>query len=161
MEIIKDKKIVADEWTVFDGDGESVVEAAEDKVIYPYTVYAANQESLKGKAKGILLDSDNHPEDIQDDLESFELIAINFPTFMDGRGYSYAKILRDRFAYEGELRAVGDVLRDQLFYMARCGFNAFKVKEGKDINDAIKGLDDFSVKYQVSVDEKLPLYRRR
>ena len=100
-------------------------------------------------------------KDIEGDLDKFELIAINFPTFNDGRGYSMAKLLRDRFGFKKELRAVGDVMRDQIFYLQRCGFNAYEVKAGRDINDAVKAFEDFTVKYQVSSDEDVPLYRRK
>ena len=89
------------------------------------------------------------------------LIAINFPKFTDGRGYSMASTLRTRLGYKGELRAIGDVLRDQLFYMQRLGFNAFDVRADKDIHAAGQSLGDFSETYQGAVDQPLPLFRRR
>jgi uncharacterized protein (DUF934 family) len=85
---------------------------------------------------------------------------VDFPKFTDGRGYSIAYNLRARLGYTGELRAIGDVLRDQLFYMQRVGFDAFAVRADKNIHDAVKGLTDFSEKYQASWDEKNPLFRR-
>jgi uncharacterized protein (DUF934 family) len=85
---------------------------------------------------------------------------VDFPKFTDGRGYSIAYNLRARLGYTGELRAIGDVLRDQLFYMQRVGFDAFAVRADKNIHDAVKGLTDFSEKYQTSWDEKNPLFRR-
>ncbi len=154
MKIIKDKAIVEDSWVHYHGEGEM----PDGNVIVSLKVW--QETDLSGRRIGLQLEPDQHPKDISDDLDNFELIAINFPTFHDGRGYSYAKILRDRFGYVGEIRAVGDVMRDQLYYLQRCGFTAYEIKAGKDINDAIKGFDDFSVKYQVSSDENLPLYRR-
>jgi uncharacterized protein (DUF934 family) len=71
-------------------------------------------------------------EEIADDLEHFQVIALNFPAFTDGRHYSSARLLRDRYGYKGEMRAIGDVLRDQLFYMRRCGFDAFAVRPDRD-----------------------------
>ena len=157
MQIIKDKAIVEDQWVHFDGQGD----LPDGDLIVSLDVWQTRANELQGRRVGLQLEPDQHPKDIRDELANFELIAINFPTFMDGRGYSYAKILRDRFGFEGEIRAVGDVMRDQMFYMQRCGFTAYEVKEGRDIHDAIKEIDDFSVKYQVSADEHTPIYRRR
>ena len=88
------------------------------------------------------------------------MLAVDFPKFSDGRGYSIAYNIRSRLGYTGEVRAIGDVLRDQLFYMHRVGFNAFATREDRSIQDALKGLTDFSETYQTSWDEKNPLFRR-
>jgi uncharacterized protein (DUF934 family) len=88
------------------------------------------------------------------------VIAVDFPKFGDGRGYSIAYRLRARLGYRGELRAIGDVLRDQMFYMQRAGFDAFATRADKDIHEAVKSLSDFSLNYQASVDEAQPLFRR-
>lgn len=157
MQIIKDKTIVEDSWVHYIGEGE----LPEGDVILPLDYWQQHKSDLEGRRIAIQLEPDQHPEVIQDDLEKFEVVALNFPTFTDGRAYTYAKILRDRFGYQKEIRAVGDVMRDQLFYMQRCGFNAYEIKEGRDIEDAVKAFDDFSVKYQVSADEHRPLYRRK
>ena len=93
-------------------------------------------------------------------LDEVTLLAVEFPKFTDGRGYSIARILRDRYGYTGELRAVGDVLHDQLLFMARCGFDAFELKAGKDIDGALAAFDAFSVYYQGAADEPEPLWRR-
>ena len=93
-------------------------------------------------------------------MGKFSVIAVDFPKFADGRGYSIAYNLRARLGYVGELRAIGDVLRDQLFYMQRVGFDAFSPRPDKNIHDALKGLTDFSETYQTSFDQKLPLFRR-
>ena len=110
---------------------------------------------------GVWLDSNQDAADIANAVSNFAVVAVNFPKFADGRGYSIATQLRSRYGYEGELRAIGDVLRDQLFYMQRVGFNAFAVRADKDIHDALKALKDFSVTYQGSVDQPLPLFKRR
>lgn len=94
------------------------------------------------------------------DLHYFQVIAIHFPKFVDGRGYSTARLLRERFHYEGEIRAVGDVMQDQLFFMSRVGFDAFALKEGKDHSQALKALHTFKNPYQGAVDNPLPLFRR-
>ena len=101
------------------------------------------------------------PAALAADIKTLALIAVNFPTFKDGRGYSTAYLLRTRYSYTGELRAVGDIQRDQLFYLHRVGFNAFAVREDKDIEAALKSLNDFSNVYQASVVQSSPLFRRR
>ena len=110
---------------------------------------------------GIKVSGDVEPEVLADHLGNVDLIAIEFPVFRDGRGYSLARILRDRLGYQGELRACGDVLRDQLFYMQRCGFNSFEPREDRCIEDALNGLADFTVTYQADANEKRPIYQRR
>ncbi|HRH91924.1 MAG TPA: DUF934 domain-containing protein, partial [Agitococcus sp.] len=111
--------------------------------------------------KGVMLQPDQHPEIIANDVQQLDMIALDFPAFADGRGYSYAALLRQRFGFTGELRATGDVFKDNLFYLKRCGFNSFAVRADKDIHVALQGLNDFSESYQASVDESRPLYRRR
>ncbi len=93
-------------------------------------------------------------------IDRLRLVEISFPRFRDGRGYSAARILREEMGYTGELRAIGDVLRDQLFSMQRCGFNAFATRQDRSIEDALKGLTVFSEVYQASVDQDVPLFRR-
>jgi uncharacterized protein (DUF934 family) len=109
---------------------------------------------------GIWFASDEQAHTVKDELDNFALIAIDFPKFSDGRGYSIAFNLRKRLGYTGELRAIGDVLRDQLFQMQRCGFNAYATRQDRSIYDALKGLTVFSETYQGSVDQALPLFRR-
>ena len=116
---------------------------------------------LVGGGLGVWLDADEEAEEIGDDVDQFQVIALNFPAFTDGRNYSPARLLRDRYGFKGELRAIGDVLRDQLFYMRRCGFDAFALRADKDPYDALESLKDFSVTYQAATDEPQPLFRRR
>ncbi len=110
---------------------------------------------------GVRLEPDHDPVSIVDDLDRFSLIAVVFPKFTDGRGYSIARLLRDRYDYRGRLRAVGDVLRDQLFYMLRCGFDSFALKHEEQIEGALSAYHDFSEAYQTSVDRRVPLFARR
>ncbi len=162
--IIKDRQIVADDWNVLkleEGQAPESVTVAAGKVLVPLKVWQAQRAALSSRADvGVWIDSDETADALKDDAAKLPLIAVNFPKFADGRGYSIAYNLRARLKYAGELRAIGDVLRDQLFYMQRAGFNAFAVREDKDINDALKGLSDFSQPYQNSVDIKAPLWRR-
>lgn len=163
-DIIKNRAVVSDDWTVLrlaEGETPETIEVPAGKVIVPLTVWKAQREKLRGRSElGIWLASSERPEELKGELGNFKLVAVDFPKFMDGRGYSIAYNLRARLGYTGELRAIGDVLRDQLFYMQRVGFDSFAVRADKNIHDALKGLTDFSETYQNSWDQKNPLFRR-
>lgn len=137
-------------------------------IIVPLAVWIHRRHELTERVSageiGIWLDSFETIETLlatTDNLNRFPVIALNFPKFVDGRHYSTAVLLRTRLGFRNELRAVGDVLRDQLFFLARCGFNAFAVRADRDIHDALKGLQDFSEPYQGSTANPAPLFRRR
>jgi uncharacterized protein (DUF934 family) len=167
-QIIKGREVVADDWGVLrllDADAPESVEVPAGKIIVPLTVWQAQRDTLMKRAGshgeiGIWFASDEQAHTVKDELDNFALIAIDFPKFSDGRGYSIAFNLRKRLGYTGELRAIGDVLRDQLFQMQRCGFNAYATRQDRSIHDALKGLTVFSETYQGSVDQALPLFRR-
>ncbi|MBL8557335.1 MAG: DUF934 domain-containing protein [Hyphomonadaceae bacterium] len=101
------------------------------------------------------------PLALEGQLEGVTLFAIDFAKFSDGRGLSSGVLLRKRLGYTGELRAVGDVARDQLFQMARCGFDAFQLRDGQDVNDALKAFSDYGEVYQDAADGRAPIFRRR
>lgn len=101
------------------------------------------------------------PAAFADRLAAAARVEVHFPKFTDGRGYSIARLLRERHGYAGELRAVGDIGRDQLFYLARVGFDAFLLREGEDAEAALAALAGFSEAYQASVERPQPLFRRR
>jgi uncharacterized protein (DUF934 family) len=94
-------------------------------------------------------------------LAALKVVAVNFPKTADGRGYSIGRLLRERYGYRGELRAIGAVARDNLQQLARCGFDAFQLRDGEDAREAMKGLDDFSEAYQASAAQPAPLFLRR
>ena len=162
--IIKDKAIVNDDWNVLklaEGETPDSVTVPAGRQIVPLQVWLTQKTSLAARSDiGVWFASDERPEQLKEDAARLPLIAVDFPSFADGRGYSIAFNLRTRLGYEGELRAMGDVLRDQLFYMQRVGFNAFATREDRSIEDALKGLSDFSDAYQTSWDQKTPLFRR-
>ena len=162
--IIKNKTVVNDDWCVLrlgENDTPETVQVPTGKIIVPLQVWQAQRDTLQARAQlGVWLGSAERAEDLQHDLGRFAVIAVDFPKFADGRGYSIAYHLRVRLGYQGELRAIGDVLRDQMFYMQRAGFDAFAPRADKDIHEALKGLSDFSVTYQASADEAQPLFRR-
>ena len=163
-QIIKNKAIVTDDWSVLHLSEEQTpdqVTVPEGKVIVPLKVWLAQKATLQGRPDlGVWFASDERPETLKGEVDQFSVIAVDFPKFADGRGYSIAYNLRARLGYSGELRAIGDVLRDQMFYMQRVGFDAFAPRADRSIEDALKGLSDFSEKYQTSWDEKSPLFRR-
>jgi len=107
------------------------------------------------------LEPGDDPARVVDRLGAAARVEVNFPSFTDGRGYSIARLLRERYAYQGELRAVGDVQRDHLFYLSRCGFDAFLLRDGQDAEESLCALHDFSEAYQASVERPEPLFRRR
>lgn len=162
--IIKNKSIVPDDWTVLRLEADQTPEnvtVAPGKIIVPLKVWQAQRETLQQRPDiGVWLASDERPEELKGDIQKFSVIAVDFPKFSDGRGYSIAYNLRARLGYSGELRAIGDVLRDQLFYMQRVGFDAFATRPDRNIEEALKGLSDFSEVYQTAIDQKLPLFRR-
>lgn len=163
-EIIKDRTIVQDDWTVLtlaEDDSAETVTVPAGKTIVPLPVWLAQHATLQQRSDiGVWIAPNEQPDALQADLAHLALIAVDFPKFSDGRGYSIAYHLRARMGYEGELRAIGDVLRDQLFYMQRVGFNAFATRPDRSIQEALKGLTDFSETYQNSWDQKAPLFRR-
>jgi uncharacterized protein (DUF934 family) len=163
-QIIKGRQIVADDWSVLRLEEDEAADSAlvpAGKVIVPLAVWLAQRELLAARADiGVWIGADERPETLKGELEKFAVVAVDFPKFTDGRGYSIAYNLRKRLGYTGELRAIGDVLRDQLFSMHRVGFDAFATRPDRSIHDALKGLTVFSETYQASVDQDLPLYRR-
>jgi uncharacterized protein (DUF934 family) len=164
MALIKDRKLAHDPWKLLDGsEGALPSIPGTGNVIVPLAAWQALRAELIARADGVgvWLSATDDPADIAADLEHLQVVAVNFKTFNDGRGYSTARLLRERYGWRGELRAVGDVLRDQLFYLARCGFDAFELRDGDDIEEALAAFNDFSEAYQASIDRPLPLFRRR
>ncbi len=111
-------------------------------------------------ATALCINNDASLAGIEGDIHQFKVIVLEFPTFKDGRAYSQARLLRERYNYAGDIRARGDILRDQLQYMVRCGFNVFEFK-GEDTIDAAAALTEFSRAYQSAADKDAPIWRRR
>ncbi len=153
MPLIKDRRIVADDWRHV-ADGEAL--PAEGGVIVSLARWQAERDSLDGRNAplGIRLKSDERPDSIAADLDRFGLVALEFPGFKDGRAYSTARLLRERYRYTGELRAVGEVLRDQLYFMLRCGFDAFEYSGATAAQEAVAAFDEMSVVYQTAADRR-------
>ncbi len=163
--IIRNGAIVDDQWITLGSEDAAPIPSATEApfLMVSLKVWQAKRDPLLARdgQLGLLLETNDEPAPIGADVARFGVIAIHFAQFTDGRGYSLGRLLRDRYCYSGELRAVGDVLQDQLFYLKRSGFNAFAVRADKSIDAALKSLNDFSETYQGAWDQPLPLFKRR
>lgn len=165
--IIKHGKILNDDWQVLrlaEGQAPESVALPGGKVLLPLAVWQGRQAELAGRPEvGVWLDSAEPAEALAADVPRLPVIAVNFPKFADGRGYSTAALLRTRYGFGGELRAIGEVLRDQFFFLVRCGFDALQPAEGKytdaQLEASLASLADFSEPYQGAVDQP-PVWRR-
>ncbi len=153
MALIKLGRVVDDPWLTL-AEGDAV--PAEGAVIVGLERWRAEREALlqRGAPLGLRLDCDQPPSLIADDLDAFDVVALEFPKFTDGRAYSSARLLRERFGFEGELRAVGEVLRDQFLFMQRCGFDAFEVADQRAAEAWLGAMSELSVWYQPAADAR-------
>ena len=160
--LIKDNAVIDDRWTLL-RDVTSLADLpASGPVIVPLALWLANCDALFARGEvGVLLAPTDDPDMLADDLPALPLVAVDFPKFGDGRGYSIARLLRDRYGYLAELRAIGDVLRDQLYAMSECGFDAFSLRADRDPTDALASLRDFAGLYTSTTREPQPWFRRR
>ena len=168
MKIIRDRAIVEDDWIRVD---DTAPLPASGRVIVSWTRWQAERDALKARGNvGVAIPPTLEAAELAADLPALALVAVQFAfiqpkpeggrTF-DGRGYSQARTLRERFGFKGEIRAIGDVFRDAMYYMQRCGVNAFEVKAGADLDDALRAFGDFSFGYQGAADDPTPIFRRR
>ena len=154
-------RVEIDAWRFLSAE-ESAQPLPAGPVVVPLAAWRARREELLARGEvGVRLEPEDDPFELARDVAALALIAIHYPKFTDGRGHSSAVLLRTRLGFEGELRAFGDVGRDQLFQLARCGFDAFVLAPHRDPQAALAGLADFSLRYQASVDDPLPLFRKR
>tara|TARA_B110000259_G_scaffold70111_1_gene82666 strand:+ start:5954 stop:6433 length:480 start_codon:yes stop_codon:yes gene_type:complete len=146
-------------WTVLQQPVESI--PAGD-ILVPLNYWLEHRVELKQQSGqvGVWLDSDEEVESLADDLPQLPVVALNFPKFVDGRGFSSARLLRDRYDYQGEVRAIGNIIQDQLFMLQRCGFSQFSLANDIDLEAAAKSLNDFSDGYQTAADQAEPLFKR-
>ncbi len=156
--VIKHRRIVEDRWQHLADDAD----LPAGPVIVSLARWQRERKTLleRGDPVGVRLPNTANVADLAGDLPVLEVVALEFPKFADGRAYSQARLLRERHGYRGEIRAVGDVLRDQLFFMARSGFDAFEVRADRSLEDALAAFDEFTVSYQPAADQPQPLYRR-
>ena len=166
--LIKNKRIAPDNWQLLKpaAEGAQLSNAPDMPLtgdwIVPLAMWMEQRAQLtmhkneRSGKNGVLLENTDDPRVLAPDFDKLALIAVSFPKFTDGRGYSIARLLR-RLGWKGELRAVGDVLRDQLFYMTRCGFDAYALREDQDAQAALTAFSDFSAPYQPAIDDGVRL----
>jgi uncharacterized protein (DUF934 family) len=156
-QLIKGGAVSEDRWTLV-RDGEAPPPSSP--AIVPLATWLVKRDELRKRSDiGVWLAPADDPSLLAGDVRTLPLIAVDFPKFADGRGYSIARLLRERFLFKGELRAVGDVARDQLYYLHQVGFDAYLLRDGKDAQDALASLRDFTDGYQVS-NRRTPWFRR-
>ncbi len=155
MPLLVNNEVVADNWTLI--DAETLDQSGD--VIVPLALYLEHREQFDARETGVALqlNGDDDLSSIQAEVDQFPLIAIDFPAFRDGRGFSIARLLK-RQGYRGQLRATGDFGRDQLDFLARCGFDAFQLKDDKFSEDVFKSFGEVSVRYQGAADDAKPVY---
>lgn len=148
MPVIKDQQILENTWTHVADDAPL---ANGDITVSVKRWNEEKSELLKRTGKvGVRLEPTDSIEAICDDLSAIGLIELNFPVFTDGRSFSQARLLRSRCRYEGEIRATGNFLADQVFYLHRVGVDAFEFDDPKAMETGLSALKDFSVNYQAS-----------
>ena len=119
------------------------------------------ESSPSPEGEVVRLEPTDDPAAVADRLAHVARVEVHFPKFGDGRGFSIGRLLRERYGYKGELRAVGPLTRDHLFFLESCGFDAFELRDGEDPHAALAAFDDFSEAYQASPARPQPLFRRR
>ena len=140
---------------------------ASGKIIVPLSIFIARKNELLTRISsgeiGVWIDTHELISDLaenQPDLNTLPIIAVHVERFADGRIFSLGTLLRSRYGYKNELRAIGDVLRDQLFFLKRSGFNSFLIRADRSAEDALASLKDFTDPYQGAVDEPKPVFAR-
>jgi uncharacterized protein (DUF934 family) len=168
-QLIRQREVVVDAWREASDDdvvpSSDVAEsgaAGGHSLIIPIARWRVERQQWSASTLrlGVRMGPADRIETLEPDLARLSLVAIEFTGPSEGRGYTHARILRDRYRFTGELRAVGHVKRDQLLFMARCGFDAFELSEGADAGEALASFDDFTVAYQPASEVRYPLPRR-
>lgn len=157
-QLIRQREIVSDDWRYADEDPHG----RDRALILPFARWQQerNRWWLWDGRLGVRLGPADPVAALERDFLRVGLVAIEFGGIAEGRGYSQAQLLRKRYRFGGELRAVGNIQRDQLFYLARCGFDSFELPEGADLQAALAAFHDFSVAYQGAPDAEVSLERR-
>lgn len=158
--VIRNQKIVEDDWTTIADDAEI---PTSGRVILSLKRWQEVRDALKtgDVVAGVRIPNTVDLATLWDQLKDRPLIAIEFPAFGDGRAFSQARLLRERYGYKGEIRAVGDVVRDQIFFMHRTGIDTIVPRADQDLQDCLKAFRDFTVPYQGSADLPVSVFQRR
>jgi uncharacterized protein (DUF934 family) len=160
MPLVKNGKIIADSFVHVADDAEIPADSA---ILISAARFMGDPEALSQRAgrTGVIWPNNRDVDDIVPYLDRVAVIALAFPTFRDGRAYSQARLLRERHGYRGELRATGQVLRDQFLFMLRAGFDAFEVKKAGDAEAFASTVKRYSVFYQPTGDGRVTALHQR
>lgn len=160
MRYIKDGAPAPDPWVYIEGD--EPVPPDVPAIVSPDWLFAAGPDAIASRSAplGVAWPNDRPESELAPYLPELSLIALEFPIFRDGRAYTQARLLRERYGFKGEIRATGDVLRDQFLFMVRAGFNAFEVKKPADAEAFAQAVGAFSIRYQPVAGEQ-PSFRMR
>lgn len=163
MHIIRNRAVVRDRWQHLPDDAPVRICADEEGIIVSFERWQKDRQALRGLGArlGLRLGSTDALESIAEDLHCFEVIALQFGSFTDGRGYSQARLLRERYRYKGEIRALGDFLQDQLFFLERCGVDAFEISADQNIEPMLQAFGEISTTYQPAADTGELIFSRR
>jgi uncharacterized protein (DUF934 family) len=155
MPLVKHGAFVENEWADIADDAPLPSDGA---IVLSHKRWLAERDALIGRngKLGIRLAADEDPVAIRADLDRFALVVLEFPKFNDGRAFSQARLIRQRYGYAGEIRATGHVIRDLLLFMARCGFDAFELAPERTLDDWRAAMREFSVWYQPAADARVP-----
>jgi uncharacterized protein (DUF934 family) len=149
MQIIKDKQIIDDPWSYVADDAE--LKAGDISVSLARWKQDKQQLLAHDGKLGVRIEPADAVDDIADDLKNIQLIELDFPDFADGRLFSHAWLLRGRYNYQGEIRATGHYMPDQVYYLSRVGVNAFNPEKVEYLPVVLSHLNDFTVNYQSSI----------
>ncbi|HJS91658.1 MAG TPA: DUF934 domain-containing protein [Steroidobacteraceae bacterium] len=161
--ILRRRELIEDDWTLLEDGGAADASAAGGKVIVTLARWRSQREALLAAhaAVGVLVPNTADIEAVYPEIDGRPLIALQFPTFSDGRALSQAVVLRRRVGFTGELRAVGDVIRDLVFWLGRCGFDSIVPRQDQSLEACREALEELSVAYQAVADDHTPVWVRR
>ena len=160
--ILRNGELAVDDWTVIE-DGRSEVEPDGGKVIVTLARWRNEREALLARhaGVGVLVPNTADIEAVHPEIADRPVVALQFPAFADGRALSQAVVLRKRLGYRGELRAVGDVIRDLVFWLGRCGFDSIVPRKDQNPEACREALQEIRVAYQAAADAHTPVWIRR
>ena len=166
--IINQQRAELDSWNSLYGDDsagfEEILSAGQfsGDLLVSWEQWQQNRDVLLKQANrvGIKIDNDFELGELIEDLDKLSLIAVDFPVFSDGRAFSQARLLRQRYGFQGEIRAVGDVTWDRLRFMHRCGIDAYEIDEDRYSDDMLEAFQEITVQFQGAADDPRPMYRQ-